>query len=97
MRRIAVGLTCAAALVMTGWIAGRAQTPEPDFEISVETTLGNGAETTITCLKGCGLSWVERGVNPRASVMPQFTFRCTPTQTCASGRVGGWRRRGALP
>lgn len=94
MTRIAVGFTLAAALVMTGWMAGRAQTAEPDFEIVVETTLlEDSAEATIKCVKGCALSWVERGVNPNASVMPQFTFRCTPSQTCLSGRVGGWIRR----
>jgi hypothetical protein len=93
MIRIAVGVTLAAALILTGWMAGKAQTAEPDFEIVVETTLGDSAETTIKCVKGCGLSWVERGVNPNASVMPQFTFKCTPSQSCPSGRVGGWLRR----
>lgn len=93
MARIVVRFALAAALVMTGWMAGGAQTAQPDFEISVETTLGDSAETTIKCVKGCGLSWVERGVNPRASVMPSFTFRCTPPQSCPSGRVGGWLQR----
>ena len=34
MTRIAV--TLAAVLVMTGWMAGKAQTTDPDFEIVVE-------------------------------------------------------------
>jgi hypothetical protein len=90
MTRIAIGLTLAAALVMTGWIAAKAQTAEPDFEIAVETKVGDSAETIIRCVKGCGLAWVERGVNPNARVAPQFSFRCTPAQTCSSGRIGGW-------
>jgi hypothetical protein len=92
MTRIAVGFTLAAALVMTGWMAGKAQTADPDFEIVVETKLGESAETTITCVKGCGLTWVER-VSPNARVAPQFSYKCTPVQTCRSGRVGGWLRR----
>jgi len=40
MTRTALGFLLAVALVMTGWIAGRAQTTSPDFEIIVETKVG---------------------------------------------------------
>lgn len=95
MTRTALGLMLAAALVMAGWITGRAQTTAPDFVLVVETLQGNPTETTTTikCVEGCGLTWIERGLNPNSSVMPQFSFRCAPPETCTSSRVGGWIRR----
>jgi hypothetical protein len=93
MTRMALGFTLAAVLLMAGWTAGRAQTTEPDFVLVVETKVGVSAETTIRCVEGCGLTWIERGLNPNSSVMPQFTFRCTPPETCTSARVGGWLTR----
>ena len=95
MPRMALGLTLAAVLVMAGWMAGRAQTTAPDFVLVVETKQGDPTETTTTirCVEGCGLTWIERGLNPNSSVMPQFSFRCAPPQTCTSARVGGWIQR----
>jgi hypothetical protein len=76
------------ALVGLGWAAGRAQTSAPSFEIVVDAPVG---QTTIQCVRGCALSWVERGVNPNAQAMPTFTFNCTsPGGRCSSHRVGGW-------
>ena len=76
----------AVVLVFVGWVAGRAQTSAPAFELLVDAP---GGETTIKCVKGCELSWVERGLNPDAAPTPAFTYRCTAPR-CSSGRVGGW-------
>jgi hypothetical protein len=81
-----------AALVGLGWIVGQAQTTQPDFEIVVQAPSG---PTTVECVRGCDLSWVERGLNPNATATRKFTFSCTaPAQVgCSSARIGGWLRR----
>jgi hypothetical protein len=77
------------AAMLTGWIVGHAQTTNPDFELLVNAP---GGETSIQCLRGCDLSWIERGLNPRSGVMTKFTFSCGASE-CSSGRIGGWLRR----
>lgn len=49
LRILVIGL-----LVGTGWVAGRAQSAAPDFEIVVSAPAG-GAE--ITCVRGCAITW----------------------------------------
>lgn len=94
MARIVLRFALAATLVLTGWLAGTAQMRDPDFEIAVETRIGaNRTDTTIKCVRGCSLSWVERGVNPRAAAAPEFRFGCTGQAACSSARVGGWLQR----
>lgn len=100
MTRIVVQFGLAAALVLTGWMAGRAQMTEPDFVIEVETKAGDLRETVVKCVQGCGLAFIERGVNPASSPMREFTFRCNHNPatepspaTCTSHRYGGWLRR----
>jgi hypothetical protein len=81
----------AAALVGSGWIVGQAQTTQPDFEILITSPIG---QTSVQCVRGCDLSWVERGVNPNATATPKFTFSCSaPADRCSSARIGGWIRR----
>jgi hypothetical protein len=77
------------AAVLTGWIVGRAQTTNPDFELVVNAP---GGETSIECIRGCDLKWVERGLNANSGLIPTFTFSCGAS-ACSSGRVGGWLRR----
>jgi hypothetical protein len=86
MARIMVQTIFAMILILLGWVVGRAQTSEPAFELVVDAP---GGETTIKCVKGCGLSWVERGINANATPMATFTYQCTAPR-CSSGRVGGW-------
>jgi hypothetical protein len=80
-------------LVLGGscWAIGYAQAAqrEPDFEIAVSASAGR---TEITCVRGCGMAWVERGINPNAAIEKTFTYGCTGSgvQTCKSGRIGGW-------
>jgi hypothetical protein len=84
IRRLIVGL----ALIGVGWVAAKAQAPAsaPDFELRVDTS---GGPTTITCVRGCKLAWVERGINPNANPQQSFDFACTGNR-CSSGRIGGW-------
>lgn len=92
MVRASLGIAIAAILVVTGWVAGRAQPAEPDFEIVVNAPEG---ETTITCVRGCNLAFVERGVNPRSNPMATFRFECRrmADSRCSSMKVGGWMTR----
>lgn len=83
-------VVCAAVLVFLGWAVGRAQTSAPAFEVVVDAPTG---ETKITCVKGCELAWVERGVNPNAKPGPTFTYSCSGAPRCSSARVGGWLSR----
>jgi len=86
MALITVPIAVAAILVFLGWTVGRAQTSAPAFELVVDAP---GGETTIQCVRGCKLAWVERGVNPNAAPIPTCTYRCTGSR-CSSARVGGW-------
>lgn len=77
------------ALLGIGWLAGRAQTSQPDFELVVDAPEGF---TMIQCVRGCTLAFVERGVNPRSKPMPTFKFACrgAADSRCSSRKVGGW-------
>ncbi len=74
MIRASVRLVIALFLVLGGWAVGVAQSTEPAFEIVVSAPAG---ETSIRCVRGCKLAWVERGVNPHAQPDSNFTFRCS--------------------
>jgi hypothetical protein len=83
-----------ALLLMAGWTAGRAQTSAPDFEFVVTTTAtATGMDTSVQCVRGCKLSWVQRGVNPNAAKLSDFDFSCKGGNPCASGVIGGWVQR----
>jgi len=88
--RTAVRIAIAAGLVGLGWVAGKAQTSQPDFELVVDTPVG---ATTVECRRGCDLAWVERGLNPNSKPMPTFQFECSGSERCSSFRIGGWIRR----
>jgi hypothetical protein len=92
MFRVCLRIAIAATLVGMGWMAAKAQTPEPDFEIVVNAP---SDETTIECVRGCELAWVERGLNPHSVPMQTFSFGCigSPHPRCPSHRVGGWIKR----
>ena len=87
-RRILRVLIVLASLGV-GWAAAKAQTADPDFVLAVDAPAG---ATTITCVKGCGVKWIERGINPEAQTMSEFRFACTAAR-CSSGKVGGWMTR----
>jgi hypothetical protein len=53
MKLILVRVGCALALVVLGWVAGRAQAvPEPQFVLELEAPQG---WTSVTCSRGCEL------------------------------------------
>ena len=91
MIRASLRIAMAATLIGLGWIVAKAQTSEPDFEIAVS---GSTGETTIECVRGCELSWVERGLNADARPTRVFTYKCSGSlYRCESGKVGGWIKR----
>ena len=90
MVRLVVRIAVALALVAAGWSIGRAQTPQPDFELVVDAPVG---ATTVVCKRGCTLAWVERGIPSSADPRkPEFNFRCSGpnVERCSSYTVGGW-------
>jgi len=84
-------LTVVLAIVLfgLGWVAAESQRAAPDFELVVDAPAG---ATTVTCLRGCTLMWVQRGINPNGTPTPSFDFGCSggATQRCSSAKVGGW-------
>jgi hypothetical protein len=87
MRRKVLNGVAALALISLGWIAGRAQTG-PDFEFIVDAPAGH---TSVECIKGCKLLWVERGIS--GAPKRTFDFSCGGQDRCSSARVGGWIER----
>ena len=92
MTRLLMRALIAIGLIAAGWAAAKAQPSTPDFEIVVNAPVG---ETTIECKRGCNLAWVERGVNPNATPIPTFEFRCGGggASRFSSATVGGWLTR----
>jgi len=86
MRTIIVRTLVAFALVATGWAAARTQMSEANFELVVDAP---GGKTTITCVRGCGLAWIERGIPQEGQPQPSFWFSCGAGR-CSSGKIGGW-------
>jgi hypothetical protein len=80
----------AALLLLAGWTAGKAQTTAPDFEIVVTTT---STGTAVRCVRGCNLSWAERGLNPQAKAISQFEYSCQGGSSCSSGTISGWLQK----
>jgi hypothetical protein len=89
--RTTIQILVGVILAFLGWTLGRAQTSTPAFELIVNSP---GGETTIECVKGCELAWVERDLNPDSAPArsKSFKYRCTGSR-CGSGRVGGWLDR----
>jgi hypothetical protein len=88
MRRTIVRVATAVVLLGLGWMTGRAQTTEPDFELVVDAPPG---ETNVECRRGCHMAWLERGINPAATPQRIFTFKCGGSAgRCSSYRIGGW-------
>jgi hypothetical protein len=86
MRRKAMSAVAALALVALGWMAGMAQTG-PNFEFIVDAPVGH---TSIECVKGCKLLWVERGIVGTPQRIFQFSCGGPNQDRCSSARVGGW-------
>ena len=67
MRRSLHMLIFVGAALLFGWVAGRAQTSTPDFEFIVNAP---GGKTSVECVRGCDLKWVERVTSPLDRVKP---------------------------
>ena len=78
----------ALLLVGIGWVAAKAEmrASTPSFELQVDAP---GGSTTIRCVRGCKLAWVQRGVIPNSVPQSSFEYECTAAR-CGSGLVGGW-------
>jgi hypothetical protein len=89
MGRTLLRVVAAVVLIGLGWAAGKAQTPQPDFELIVNAPAG---QTSVECVRGCELMWVERGVNPNDTPRATFSFGCQGPEVkrCSSASVGGW-------
>ena len=76
-------------VAMAGWAVAKAQTADPVFELVVDPP---GGPTTITCVKGCTVAWLEHGVNPNSRPIQTFSFECSGpnVERCSSRKVGGW-------
>ena len=89
MARLCVRVAVVLGLLATGWMAAKAQNASPDFELIVEAP---GGATSIRCVRGCNLAWVERGINPDSRPVERFDFSCSAPR-CSSSKVGGWIAR----
>jgi hypothetical protein len=88
MKRAISRCAIAIGLIGLGWVAGKAQVSEPDFELIVNAPVGR---TSVECVRGCRLMWVERGVNPNDTRQSTFSFGCEGrVDRCSSAKIGGW-------
>ena len=77
MKRMALRFALAAALIGFGWVAGQAQSPQPDFELVIKAPPGGA--THIECTRGCT---VQPVFGPLARNMPTppattYQFGCS--------------------
>ena len=92
MIRASLRIVIAAALVGVGWMAARAQTPEPDFEIVVDAPQDG---TKVECVRGCSLAYVVLGTDSARTLASQkLEYACvmTPDARC-SVTLSGWTKR----
>ena len=89
MDRSALRMTFVAVMVFVGASLGRAQSPAPNFELSVATTPDRAV--SIRCVRGCSLvvATLQPGGETQWQVRPTFAFaKCEATE-CSSGQVLG--------
>jgi hypothetical protein len=79
MKLILARVASALALVVLGWVAGRAQAvPEPQFVLELEAPQG---WTSVTCSRGCELIGSRDHGNPSAGRMLRYAYGCGVTGT----------------
>lgn len=88
MRRRAIQALVALSLVAFGWVAGRAQTPAPEFTLAIDAPSGR---TAVTCVRGCTLQGGRDEGNPNNTPTPKYWFECqgASSQRCTA-TVNGW-------
>ena len=87
MSRILRTLVLAAAMIALGWVAGRAQTSAPAFELLVTSPIG---DVTVQCVRGCALREVNVA-NEFTARPPGATFGFACRERC-SVPIAGWTK-----
>ena len=90
MRRVIARAALVIGLVGVGWSIGRAQIPEPDFQILVDAP---GGETAVHCVRGCNLQFHMDAGNPRNTPQEAFSFACNGGTPRCSAKINGFLRR----
>jgi hypothetical protein len=88
MGRRTIQMVVALSLVAVGWVAGRVQTPAPEFTLAIEAPSGR---TIVRCVRGCTLQGGRDEGNPNNAPTENYWFECqgASTQRC-SATVNGW-------
>jgi hypothetical protein len=73
MRRRTIQMVVALSLVAVGWVAGRAQTPAPEFTLAIEAPSGL---TMVKCVQGCTLQGGRYEGNRNNTPTENFEFEC---------------------
>lgn len=88
MKRRIIRLVVALLLVAFGWLVGRANTPAPEFTLTIDAPSGH---TTVACVRGCVLQGGRDEGNPNNVPIAKYSFECSGA---ADGRgpasVNGW-------
>jgi hypothetical protein len=91
MTRLASRFVITLTLLLFGWIAGRAQAPEPEFTLAIDAPAGR---TSVVCVKGCTLQGGRDEGNPSNRPVPNYFYECSgATVKRCSARVNGWVSR----
>jgi hypothetical protein len=86
MTRKIIQTVIAFLLVACGWAVGRAQTPAPEFTLTIDAP---GGRTMVKCVRGCTLQGGQDEGNPNNRPRPQYSFECSGVTQC-SATVNGW-------
>ena len=84
MRRRTIQMVVALSLVASGWLAGRAKTPAPEFTLAIDAPEGR---TFVECVRGCTLQ-NSRGGN--STPTEKYWFECKGAVVACSATVNGW-------
>jgi hypothetical protein len=91
MTRRAIQIALALALVGSGWAAGKAQAPAPEFTLAIDAPVGR---TTIRCVRGCTLQGGRDEGNPNNTPTPSYWYECRGSALPSCGStVNGWLTR----
>ena len=91
MTWIAKRTAIALFLVASGWAVGRAQTPAPEFTLSIDAPAG---QTKIGRVQGCTLQGGRDEGNPNNTPLKNYVFDCRggAAHRC-NATVNGWLTR----
>jgi hypothetical protein len=78
-------MVVALSLVASGWLAGRAQTPAPEFTLRIEAPEGR---TMVKCVRGCTL--LGSRTNTNSTPTQDYWFECKGAPGGCGATVNGW-------